>query len=399
MTILEAIVMAVKDILRAKMRSFLTMLGVIIGIFAVISLVTLGEGMKGFIHEEILGLGSGPTYMEIHAGKSQAEMGTAMISNPITYQDAKAIEEKVSGAQSVDARIVRPADFSYLKKTYSVPMVMGVTPAMMDQMNWPVEEGKFISEVDEDMRRKVVVIGKKVARALFGGFSPLGEKVRINGTNFLVIGVMQEKGSLLGFDMDRMAVIPVTTAADIFKVNRIIEIGVTAKSEDLVPTVVAEIQAVLLDRHGREDFHVSTMEESMGMLDTVMGALTGIVTGIAAISLIVGGIGIMNIMLVAVTERIREIGIRKAVGAKKKDILTQFMIEAVVISLLGGVVGIIAGVGVSSLVMYVIGLPLIISYQSIFLATVVSIVVGIVSGVYPAMRAAALDPVVALRYE
>ena len=399
MTVLEAIVMAIKDIMRAKMRSFLTMLGVIIGIFAVISLVTLGEGLKGFMHEQIAGIGSGPTYMEVHAGKSEAEMGAAMASSPITYQDAKAIAAGSPSIQYVDPRIVRPADFSYRKKTYSVPMVMGVTENMMEQMNWPVTEGRFISYVDEDMRRKVVVLGKKVAKALFGNFSSLGEKVRLNGSNFLVIGVMAEKGSMMGFDMDRMAVIPVTTASDVFKIDRLIEIGIVAKSEDLVPTAVSEINEILLERHGREDFRVDTMEESMAMLDTVMGALTVIVSGIAAISLLVGGIGIMNIMLVAVTERIREIGVRKAVGAKKRDILVQFLIEAVIISLMGGVIGIICGVGVSSLAMYLIGLPLLISYQTILLATIVSIFVGIVSGVYPATRAAKLDPVEALRYE
>jgi putative ABC transport system permease protein len=399
MTIFEAMVMAIRDIMRARMRSFLTMLGVIIGIFAVISLVTLGEGLKGFMHEQISTFGSGPTYMEVHAGKSEAEMGAAMASSPITYQDAKAIAEQSTTIEFVDPRIVRPADFSYRKKTYSVPMVMGATENMMEQMNWPVAEGRFISDVDEDMRRKVVVLGKKVAKYLFGNFSSLGEKVRLNGANFIAIGVLAEKGSMMGFDMDRVAVIPVTTASDVFEIDRLIEIGVVAKSEDLVPAAVSEINEILLERHGREDFRVDTMEESMAMLDTVMGALTGIVAGIAAISLLVGGIGIANIMLVAVTERIREIGVRKAVGAKKRDILMQFLIEAVVISLFGGAIGIIAGVGVSSLAMYAIGLPLIVSYQTILIATLVSIFVGIVSGVYPAMRAAQLDPVEALRYE
>ncbi|KPJ64866.1 hypothetical protein AMJ44_12005, partial [candidate division WOR-1 bacterium DG_54_3] len=183
------------------------------------------------------------------------------------------------------------------------------------------------------------------------------------------------------------------------KLKKLIEIGVVAKSEDLVEKAVSEIHAVLLKRHGQEDFRIDTMEESIAMLDTVMNALTGIVTGIAAISLLVGGIGIANIMLVAVTERIREIGIRKAVGAKKRDILVQFLIEAVIISLMGGVLGIIFGVGVSSIAMYFIGLPLIITPWSIFMATLVSILVGVVSGVYPATRAAKLDPVEALRYE
>ncbi|MEA3492949.1 MAG: ABC transporter permease, partial [Candidatus Margulisiibacteriota bacterium] len=254
MNILEAITMAIKDIMRSRMRSFLTMLGVIIGIFAVISLVTLGEGMKGYMHEQISTIGSGPTYMEVHAGKNEGEMGIASASSPITYQDAKAIAARSPSVQNVDPRIVRPADFTYRNKTYSVPMLMGVTENMVEQMNWPITEGKFISAVDEDMRRKVVVLGTKVARALFGSFSPIGEKVRLNGRKFLVIGIMAEKGSMMGFDMDRMAVIPVTTASDVFKLNKLIEIGIVANSEELVPVAVAEVREVLLDRHGREDF-------------------------------------------------------------------------------------------------------------------------------------------------
>lgn len=383
--------------MRAKMRSFLTMLGVIIGIFAVISLVNIGEGMKGFMYEQIMGFGTGPTYMEIHSGKRGQLMATPF--SKITYQDARAIAEECPAVESVDPRVIRPAEFTYRSKTYSVPMLSGSTQALVEMMNWGVDEGRFISEVDVEMRRKVCVLGKRIAKSLFGEFSPIGEKVKVNGSNFVVIGVLQEKGAIMGFDLDEYSVIPVTTAMDLFKLKKLIEIGVVAKSEKLVPQAVSEIHAVLLKRHGREDFRIDTMEESMAMLDTVMNTLTGIVTGIAAISLFVGGIGIMNIMLVAVTERIREIGIRKAVGAKGRDILVQFLIEAVIISLIGGILGIIAGIGISSTAMYFIGLPLIITPWSIFMATFVSILVGVVSGVYPAMRAARLDPVEALRYE
>jgi putative ABC transport system permease protein len=249
------------------------------------------------------------------------------------------------------------------------------------------------------MHRKVVILGKKPVRKLFGDFSPLGEKVRLDGSNFVVIGVLEEKGSIFGFDMDQYVMLPVTAASDLFKLEKLMEIGVVARSEKMVPQAVAEVHDVLLKRHGREDFRIDTMEESMAMLDTVMNALTGIVTGIAAISLLVGGIGIANIMLVAVTERTREIGIRKAVGAKNRDILVQFLTEAVVISLMGGVIGIAAGIGISAVAMYFIGLPLIITSWSVFLATLVSVLVGLISGVYPAMRAAKFDPVEALRYE
>ncbi|MBU0672245.1 MAG: ABC transporter permease [Candidatus Margulisbacteria bacterium] len=397
MTILEAIIMAWKDIMRAKMRSFLTMLGVIIGIFSVISLVTLGEGMKGFMYEQIDKFGTGPTYMEVHGGK-EGQMA-AMATVKITYQDAKAIEEKCSSCELVDPRNIQSGKITYLDKSYTSPMISGSTPALMQQMNWGVSQGRFITNVDVDGRKKVVVIGQDLAKKLFGSFAAVGEKIRINGKKFLVVGLLKKKGSIMGFNMDEYVVIPVTTAEDVFETDRLAEIGVVARSIELVPQAVAEIKEIMTERHGSEDIRVDTMENSMAMMDTIMNALTAIVTGIAAISLLVGGIGIMNIMLVAVNERVREIGVRKAIGAKKRDILVQFLTESIIISLLGGVIGIAAGVGLASLIMVVIGMPLVVSVWAIFLATFVAIFVGVVSGVYPAMRAAALDPVEALRYE
>jgi putative ABC transport system permease protein len=397
MTFWEAITMAIKDIMRARMRSFLTMLGVIIGIFAVISLVTIGEGMKGFMYEQVMGFGTGPTYMEVHSGRKGQIAATGV--GQLTYLDAKAIEQECPSVKYVDPRVMHPGEFAYKNKKYSVPLVMGATWALSETMNWRVAEGRFISKVDESMRRKVCVLGKKIVKNLFGAFSPIGERVKLNGSKFVVIGVMEEKGAIFTFDFDKYAILPVTTAIDLFKINKLIEIGIVAKSEDLVNQAVSEITNVLLKRHGREDFRIDTQEESLQMLNTIMSMLTGIITGIAAISLLVGGIGIMNIMLVSVAERTREIGIRKAVGAKKHDILIQFLTEAIIIALLGGVIGIILGVGISALAMYLIGLPLIISLWSILLATSVALLVGIISGVYPAVRASQLDPVVALRYE
>jgi putative ABC transport system permease protein len=397
MSFWEAITMAWKDIMRAKMRSFLTMLGVIIGIFSVISLVTLGEGMKGFMYEQIDKFGMGPTYMEVHGGK-EGQLA-AMATVKITYADAKAIEEKCPSCELVDPRNIQSGKISYLDKSYTSPMISGSTPALMEQMNWGVSEGRYISQVDVDGRKKVVVLGQDLARKLFGGFPAVGERVRINGTKFLVIGLFKEKGSIMGFNMDEYVTIPVTTAEDVFETDRLAEIGIVARSIELVPQAEAEIAEVLIERHGTRDFRIDTMDESMAMMDTIMNALTAIVTGIAAISLLVGGIGIMNIMLVAVNERIREIGVRKAIGAKKADILVQFLTESVIISLMGGAIGIISGVGISSLIIVAIGMPVTVSVWAILLATFVSIFVGVVSGVYPAMRAAAFDPVVALRYE
>ncbi|MFC1637454.1 ABC transporter permease [Candidatus Margulisiibacteriota bacterium] len=397
MTFWEAITMAWKDIMRAKMRSFLTMLGVIIGIFSVISLVTLGEGMKGFMYEQLDKFGTGTTYMEIHGGK-EGQMA-AMATVKMTYADAKAIRGKCPSCELVDPRNIQAGEISYRKKSVSIPFISGSTPALMEQMNWGVGQGRFLTDVDVDGRKKVVVLGKDIAKKLFGSFPAVGEKVRIKGAKFLVIGILREKGSIMGFNLDEYVVIPVTTAEDVFETDRLAEIGITAWSEELVPQAEAEITEVLTERHGTMDFRIDTMDESMAIMDTIMNALTAIVTGIAAISLLVGGIGIMNIMLVAVNERVREIGVRKAIGAKKIDILVQFLTESVIISLLGGVIGIVSGVGLASLIMAVIGMPLVVSVWAILLATFVSVFVGVTSGVYPAMRAAALDPVVALRYE
>ena len=393
----ETFKMSWDNIRAAKMRSLLTMLGVIIGVFAVISLVTIAQGTKVFMSDTISGFGMGPTYLELHAGKKGEMFG--FVAEKLTYQDARAIADQAKLVESVDPRIVQSGEFTYRKNSYKAPMIMGVTPALIEMMTWRVDAGKFFTDVDVEMRRRVVVLGPKVARKLFGSFSSIGEKVKLNGFNFLVVGLMEQKGLVFGFDYDQMAIIPVTAASDVFKIEKLAEIGAVAVSEKDVPAAVAEIRSILMKRHGKEDFRIDTMEESMAMMDTIMNALTGIIVGIAAISLLVGGIGIMNIMLVSVTERTREIGIRKAIGAKRADITLQFVVEAAIISLVGGLIGIILGVGLPQLIMLAIGLPPTIPFWAIFLAVTVSITVGIVSGVYPAVRAGRLDPVEALRYE
>ncbi|NQT28987.1 MAG: ABC transporter permease [Candidatus Saganbacteria bacterium] len=389
--------MSFRNIMAARMRSFLTMLGVIIGIFSVISLVNLGLGLKAYMYNEVMGFGTGATYLEIHAGKEGqiATMGSAKI----TYQDAKAISKNCPSVTNVDPRIVQSAKITYGDKTFSAPFIMGVTPAFVDTISWQVGPGRFLSDADVDMRKKVCVLGQDVAKNLFGEFSAIGEKVKIKGNNFVVIGVMAEKGGVLGFNYDEFAIIPTTTAEDVFKVEKLGEIGAVAKSAELVPQAIMEISEVLEKRHGRRDFRIDTQENSLAMLDSIMTMLTALVAGIAAISLLVGGIGIANIMLVSVTERTREIGIRKAVGAKAYDIMVQFLAEALIIGLIGGIIGIFLGVFLSSAIMLLIGLPPSISFGTIFLATFVSIIVGVISGVYPAWRAASLDPVEALRYE
>jgi len=393
---LSLIKIALRDLQASKMRTFLTMLGVIIGVFSVITLISLGEGLKAYMRRQIDSYGTGPNYMELHAG---TKGGGYFIGGDLTYEDAKAIEQEARFVAEVDPRVMRSGEFTYGNKKFKTSFIMGASPHVQSMMNWAVGEGKFFSELDVETRRRVVIIGKNIEKRLFGNFSAVGERIKLDGQNMQVIGVFAEKGVFMGFDYDGMALLPVTAASDIFEVKKMVEIGVNAKSEKVVPEAVAEVKRILIKRHGQEDFRLDTMEESMSMVNTIMNGLTAIVAGIAAISLLVGGIGIANIMLVAVTERTQEIGIRKAVGARERDIVLQFLAEAMVISFLGGAIGIVLGAAVALLIMYVIGFPLIISTWAVILASTVSILVGVVSGVYPAMRAGRLDPVEALRYE
>ncbi|MFA4858243.1 MAG: ABC transporter permease [Candidatus Margulisiibacteriota bacterium] len=397
MNIFELISITVKSLMAAKMRSFLTMLGIIIGVFAVISLVSMGEGLKGFMYDQVASLGTGPNYMELHPGAKHGMGGAS--GAEITFSDVAALRDRLDTVSVIDPRVLRPADAFFGDKKFSIPMVMGTSQQMVESFNWNVAEGRFFSEADVSMRKKVCVLGKKVATALFGALSPIGEKIKIDTDSFLVMGVFEEKGALFTFDYDEMAVIPITAAADVFHLSKVMEVGITVKNEQLVPQTVEEIKKILIRRHGKEDFRIDTQAESMDMLNSIMNVLTGVVSGIAAISLIVGGIGIMNIMLVSVTERTREIGLRKALGARKKDIVLQFLAEAVVISLAGGIIGILSGIGCSFLFLSMVGFPLKISLKAILLAAAVSMGVGVVSGVYPAMRAGQLDPIEALRYE
>jgi len=294
---------------------------------------------------------------------------------------------------------MRPGKLTFGKNKYSCPAVMGMSVAMLDQINWEVAQGRFVNDVDMDMHRRVVVLGRTVSKKLFGSFSPIGERIKLDGTNLTVIGVMSEFGSMMGITYDDFVVIPTTTAEDVFDISKLMEIGILASSDDTVSLAVAEVREILMERHGKDDFRIDIATDSLAMMDTILNALTGIVSGIAAISLLVGGIGIANIMLVAVTERTREIGVRKAIGATEKDIVMQFLAEAVIISLFGGVIGILSGAGLSALIMFAIGFPFKLSYGAIIIATSVSVFVGVVSGVYPARRAGRMDPVEALRYE
>ncbi|MCX5726438.1 MAG: ABC transporter permease [Candidatus Saganbacteria bacterium] len=393
----ESFYMAMKALGGNKFRTVLTMLGVMIGVFAVITLVAMGEGAREYVHKQFADWGQGTAYLEIHPGKRYEPL--SLYEAKLSLSDAQEMERRCSSIKYVDPRIMRSGKLMYGRNTHDIQFVMCVTNNYVKVVTQKVKTGRFFSYSEEKGRKRVVVIGKTIVDQLFGGLSPVGEKMKINGMNFTVIGITEEKGGFFGFDFDNIAFIPITVADSLFHTRRLVEIGILANDEKSINAAVSEIHDLLLKRHGKEDFRIDTQQELIDRIDTVLNVLTSIVGGIAAISLLVGGIGIMNIMLVSVTERTREVGIRKAVGARRFDIFLQFLVESIVISFLGGAVGIIFGFAGAMIMLRLYNLHLVIALWSVILALSVSIGVGVFSGVYPAMRAASLDPVEALRHE
>lgn len=398
MKIFDSIVMAVRSIFANRLRSALTMLGVVIGIASVIILVAIGEAAKVYVVAQVKSWGIGPNVMQINPGKDQGDM-SAYLNSKLRFSDAVAIKEKCPSVSEVLPIVTGTGKAKYGKKEYTVRQIWGVTEDYNKIFNHKLTGGKFFSKGEVDGRRKVCILGTKIVKELFGSFNPVDEKIKLLGKKFVVIGVFEEKGKMMNFDMDDVVVIPITSAMGLFDTKGIIEIDVAAKSEELVPKAVQEIRALLDKKLSRDDYQITTQEGMMNMLNNIIGILTSVIGGIAAISLVVGSIGIMNIMLVSVTERTKEIGIRKAVGAKKMDIFTQFLIESVVISFFGGLLGIVLGLAGTFLIMYVIKLEMVVVVWALTLAVSVSGVIGVISGVYPAMRAVNLDPIEALRYE
>lgn len=397
MSFLESFRVAIDALIANKMRAILTMLGVIIGVMSVIALVSIGQGVTADVTSQITGLGSNLLFVVSGKFDASGQGGNGgMPTKRLTPDDADLISKRSSLSEGAVGIIESMAKVKYKNHVQNVSLVGSNSqyPTVMDR---PTETGRFFTESQVQAARRVTVIGKTTADRLFGSESPIGKRISISDQKFVVIGVMSEKGNFMGQDFDNGVWIPTPNATIISGESTISQIVVKAKNPDRVGDTKREIEAILSKKYSKDDFTVMTQGETLNIVQGVLGVMTLMLAGIASISLLVGGIGIMNIMLVSVTERTREIGIRKAVGARTYDIMMQFVIEAVILSLTGGTLGIIVGIGLSLIVDR--WLPALITPWAVMLAFGFSAAVGIFFGVYPAWKAARLDPIEALRYE
>ncbi|MDD2321146.1 MAG: ABC transporter permease [Geobacteraceae bacterium] len=391
-----------------KMRSFLTMLGIIIGIAAVIAMIAIGSGASKIISDQIASIGSN-ILLVLPGSRTSGGIRLGHGSTPtLTYEDAKAIVAECPSV-ALAAPIVRGgAQVVYGNMNWSTA-VMGITPEYFSVRDWPVVDGRKIVQSDVEGATKNCLIGSTVADTLFGSENPVGKIVRVKKIPFMVVGVMARKGrSPQGADQDDILFVPLRTAQrKLFGSqfpNSVAAIMIQAKSEQDLDRAEEQVNTLLAQRHrvgpSRDaDFTVRNLTELLDVAEQSSKAMSLLLGAVASISLIVGGIGIMNIMLVSVTERTREIGIRMAIGATERDILLQFLTEAVLMTLIGGIIGMLLGVGGAKLVSVVFEWPTLISLQAIVLAFGFSGAVGIFFGFYPARKAASMNPIEALRYE
>ena len=391
-----------------KMRTGLAMLGIIIGIGSVIALVSLGQASQQAVQSRIQSLGSNLLTISPSSARTGTVRGAAGGGTTLTNEDAKAIEN------STQVTTVKNVSAEYSGRLQVVTgdsntntTIIGATPIYTLIHNLAVSFGSFISERDLVSMTRVAVLGPSVVEDLYGDstYDPSGQTIRINGQNFIVVGVTETKGGSGMQSQDDRIYVPLTTAQkQLFGVNYLSSIAVEANSAEVMDQAVNEIGYLLLSRHNlsdpsQADFRIMNQEDILSTATEISGTFTSLLSGVAAISLLVGGIGIMNIMLVTVTERTREIGLRKALGAKKKTIVTQFLTESVILTFVGGIIGIILGIMISYLYAKINSSSFVITLNPIILAFVVSVAIGIIFGWYPAKRAANLQPIEALRYE
>ena len=388
----QAIKISFKNITMNKLRAILTMLGIIIGVAAVIALTSLGMGASQSVSEEVSSLGSTTVSISVSGNSSDEEV--------VTYDELMSFED-LSEVEAVSPTVMTSSTLKNGTTSSEGVTVTGVNTSYEDVSDITVRTGRSIMDIDLDNRNKVVVLGSNVATELFGFSNAVDQTIKIDGSTFKVIGVLEEQGEELSGSVDDQVLIPFTTAQRFIGQTYVSSATVKMTSEDAVEMGMAKMEQDLYNQFGGDETSYSVRNQSSvsDALDSVSNTMTYLLAGIASISLIVGGIGIMNIMLVSVTERTREIGIRKAIGAKKKDIMLQFLIEAVVLSAFGGIIGALIGLGSAEMLSSMLDMTMEITWWIVGGSVSFSILIGIIFGIFPANKASNLSPLEALRYQ
>lgn len=404
--LLESLGMAFSSLKANKLRSLLTMLGIIIGVGAVIAMISIGLGVRDDVKNSIAGLGSNLIIIQPGARATPGSRPEPGSGQSLTYKDAQAIAREVDTVEAVAPFFSLSAQIIAGNQNW-ISGITGATPEYSVVRNYSLAEGSFITQKDVDTRNRVAILGPTVSNNLFGeGVSPVGQNVRIQDAPFKVVGLLETKGqSMGGQDQDDIVIVPLTTAQEkLRKVTHLSGIAVQAASEGEIDAAMEDMSQVLRRRHKivgtkKDDFSIMSLSSVMEAASEATQSITFLLGSIAAISLLVGGIGIMNIMLVSVTERTREIGIRKALGARYNDIRNQFLIESISIGITGGFIGILTGLGIAYGIGKLFSISISYSVWPALLSFTFSVLVGLFFGLYPAQKAAKLDPIDALRYE
>jgi putative ABC transport system permease protein len=390
----ELLILSFRAILGNKLRSVLTTLGIVIGVFAIIVLVSIGSGLQSYITTQISSLGSNVIF--VMPGGSGG-LG-ALLSNKLSIQDWKDIQRKTISTAKSTPEIRQLETLKYKNLKSKGAFVFGVSSSYPQVVaTAKIAQGNFFTSGQEQSGSNVVVVGQTVFSKLFKSQNAIGKRIFVGNKLYTIVGVFAKIGSFAGVDADNIAAIPVETASVQYGTKSVARIDIAANNPDLLPIVIRQINQTLLKTLTSDDYSIQTADSLESTISSITNMLSLALGGIAAISLLVGGIGVANIMLVSVTERTKEIGLRKALGAKRKDILIQFLLEAIMLSVTGGVIGIILGMGVSIII--AILLVSTVTLWSVLLAFGFSVAVGIIFGMAPAIRASKLSPIDALRYE
>ena len=405
--LLENLKAALTALWANRMRSILTTLGIVVGVAAVIAVVSLVQGLEYMVTGQLQGVGA--TYMFVIPDRGDNRPGTAARQVRLTWEDGQAVRQQVRGVRLITPVLAGQATVKYGDRDHQPFAVLGVNQDAQEVLNFAVDQGRFFSAVDIGGHRQVAVIGPQTVQELKLGRQPIGKEIYVGKRPVTVIGVMEKKGQSLGMNLDDMVYVPFDMGIAMFgrAAGDAINLRIQARTPESVDEVKDGITRLLRQRHHiprdqPDDFRVLAQDQVLKILHSILGGVTAAVGGVVSIALLVGGIGIMNIMLVSVTERTHEIGLRKAVGARRQDVLAQFLIEAVTLSALGGGLGLAIGFGLGSAIAGAMPgnwPPAHVPFWAVALAFGVSAVIGVVFGVYPAAKASRLDPIDALRFE